>query len=154
MPKDTAVVSAATKTKGPKGLLVIIGMATVVLVASAAIFMVKPAAIFGSPKKPAAVPQAAIYRLGELTTNLSNSSNLKYIQANVVLELNDQTLAKEVKDKEPILQDALIGLFNSKTNVDINTNRGNLKQEALLQLNQHLKTGHITNIYFSELIMQ
>jgi flagellar FliL protein len=72
----------------------------------------------------------------------------------VTLELNNKSLEKEVQGNEPLLRDCIIGLLNSETSNDIMVNRTKLKQDAMSLLNKNLSTGEVTNIYFSDLIMQ
>lgn len=95
-----------------------------------------------------------LYDLGSIITNLSVNSDLKYISTKVALELSNTSMEEEVKNKEPVLRDSIINLLNNRTSQEINTNRSQLKREALVLLNRHLRKGRITEIYFSDLIMQ
>jgi flagellar basal body-associated protein FliL len=72
----------------------------------------------------------------------------------VTLELSNKSLEKEVTGNEPLLRDCVISLLNGETSDDIMVNRTRLKNDTMAQLNKRLNTGEITNIYFSDLIMQ
>ncbi len=99
-------------------------------------------------------PDPILFDLGDFTTNLSDASELKYIKTGVTLELSNKSLEKEVTVNEPLLDDCIIGLLNSETSDDIMANRTSFKNAVMSQLNKHLNTGEITNVYFSDLIMQ
>jgi flagellar basal body-associated protein FliL len=52
------------------------------------------------------------------------------------------------------LRDCIISLLNGETSDDIMLNRTRLKKDVISLINEHLTTGEVTNIYFSDLIMQ
>jgi len=99
-------------------------------------------------------PDLALFDLGDFTTNLSDTSALKYVKTDVTLELSDKSLQNEVQGEQPLLRDCIINLLNSETSDDIMANRGKLKNNAMSQINKKLSNGEVTNIYFSDLIMQ
>ena len=77
------------------------------------------------------------------------------MKVTVVLELNNRSLEKEIKEKLPVLKDKIIIFFNSKTSDDLEAeNRVQLKKAILADLNTHLSTGKVDNIYFSDLVLQ
>jgi flagellar basal body-associated protein FliL len=104
-----------------------------------------------APPKPA---ETILFDLGDITTNLSDASDLKYVKTDVNLELSSKTLETEVTNDEPELRDSLISLLNNETSGQIMSDRAQLKNEAMSVLNKCLNTGQVTNIYFSDLIMQ
>ncbi len=127
-----------------------IGLATVLVVVIIGFFLVKKTHGASEP-----VPEKEILcDMGDFTTNLSDSSQLKYIKIKVVIKLDNYALKKEVKEKEPILRDSLIGLLNTKSSADMMADRSELKATAIAVLNNHLVTGRATDIYFSDLVMQ
>ena len=96
-----------------------------------------------------------LFELGELTTNLASGGEKKYVKVNIVFELNDKSLEKEIKEKLPVLSDRIIVLLNSKKSDDLSAeNRAKLKNEILSNLNTVLTTGKLEDIYFSDLVMQ
>jgi flagellar basal body-associated protein FliL len=60
----------------------------------------------------------------------------------------------EIKNNEPQLRDCLISLFNSETGEDFLNNRVKIKDLSMDSLNKDLTSGKVTNIYFSDLVMQ
>jgi flagellar FliL protein len=99
-------------------------------------------------------PDLVLFDLGDFTTNLSDTSELKYVKTDVTLELSGKSLQNEVQSEQPLLRDCIINMLNDETSQDIMTNRVQLKNDAMSQINKHLSTGEVTNIYFSDLIMQ
>ena len=127
----------------------IVGIVIVIVVLAGGFFLIKKP---GKAVKPP--PDPVLYDMGEFTTNLSDESVLKYIKTDVTLELNNKQVETEVKTDTPVLRDCIISLLNSETSDDIMMNRTKLKNEVMQQLNEHLSTGEVSNIYFSDLIMQ
>jgi flagellar basal body-associated protein FliL len=99
-------------------------------------------------------PPPILYDLGEVITNLSATSEHKYVKTKVILEIGNQSLEKELDENEPLLRDSIIHLLNDRTSNDIMSGRDKLKADAVSQINKHLYTGQVTNIYFSDLILQ
>ncbi len=148
---ETVAVSknAGSKNNG-KAIFIAVGLVAVLFIVIMGFFLVTKTS---GATKP--VPEKAIlHDMGEFTTNLSDISQLKYIKVKVVLKLDNAKLENEIKDQEPILQDSLIGLLNSKTSTDIMDDRSKLKSEAITLLNRHLTAGKVIDIYFSDLVMQ
>ncbi len=131
------------------GRIMIVGIVVVIVVMAGGFFLAKKPR---SAVKPA--PDPVLYDLGDFTTNLSDASALKYVKTDVTLELNNKRMETEVKNDEPVLRDCIISLLNNETSDDIMVNRTKLKNDAMQQLNKHLSTGEVSNIYFSDLIMQ
>lgn len=127
-----------------------IGLAAVLFVVIIGFFLVKQTSGAAKP-----VPEKTmLHDMGEFTTNLSDISQFKYIKVKVVLKLDNNALENEIKDQEPILRDSLVGLLNAKTSEDIMADRSKLKANAMTVLNSHLVRGKVTDIYFSDLVMQ
>jgi len=96
-----------------------------------------------------------LFEAGEFTTNLAQGGEKRFVKVKIVFELSHQTLAEEIKQKLPVLQDRILLFLNSKTSDDLSaTERPHLKNELLTDLNRYLTAGKITNLYFSDLVMQ
>ncbi len=140
----------APAAKG-SGLILKLGIGIVVVICILAVGLLFTKHSTGVVKPP---PDPVLFDLGDFTTNLSDASELKYVKTGVTLELSNKSLENEVQGNEPLLRDCIISLLNAETSDDIMGNRTNLKNEIVSQLNKRLNTGEITNIYFSDLIMQ
>jgi flagellar basal body-associated protein FliL len=141
-PKETP-----EKSSGPN--LLVIGIVAVICILALGFVFTRHSK--GAVKPP---PDPELFDLGDFTTNLSDASDLKYVKTDVTLELSNKSLEKEVQGDEPLLRDCIISLLNSETSDDIMMDRDALKKAAIAQLNKHLNSGEIINIYFSDLIMQ
>ena len=102
--------------------------------------------------KQATVP--VFFDLGDFTTNLSDASELRYVKTSVTLEFSNKAPVVEAQNNQALLRDSIITLLNSETSDDIMLNRTQLKDDCMVQLNKHLTTGQVINVYFSDLIMQ
>jgi len=144
----------AQKTPAAKGSGLILklgfGLVTVICIVALGLLFTKHSTGAVKPPPPAPI----LFDLGAFTTNLSDTSDLRYIKTGVTLELSNKSLEKEVTGSEPLLRDSIISLLNGETSDDVMLNRARLKNDAITQLNKCLNTGEVTNIYFSDLIMQ
>lgn len=88
--------------------------------------------------------------------NLADPSGKRYLKVKLDLELNSEKLLPEIEKRMPQIRDSILTLLSSKSFQDIKSpeEKLQLRAEIMVMLNQHLKTGKITNIYFSEFIVQ
>ena len=140
----------APAAKG-SGLILKLGFGIVAVICILAVGLLFTKHSTGAVKPP---PDPILFDLGDFTTNLSGASDLKYVKTDVTLELSNKSLEKEVQGNEPLLRDCIITLLNGETSDDIMEKRTGLKNDVMSQLNKHLSTGEVTNIYFSDMIMQ
>jgi flagellar protein FliL len=97
-----------------------------------------------------------IYELETFIVNLSGGSGNNYLKVKINLELNNVELKTELEKRLPQFRDAVLSLLSSKTIAEVKTIEGKsqIRAEILTTLNQYLKTGKITNVYFSDFIVQ
>jgi flagellar protein FliL len=98
----------------------------------------------------------AIYELENFIVNLSGGSGNNYLKVKISLEMSNTTLKTEIDKRLPQFRDAILTLLSSKTYEDVKTLQGKsqIRAEIITMLNQYLKTGKITNIYFGDFIVQ
>jgi len=96
-----------------------------------------------------------VYAMDTFIVNLIGQGK-SYLKAKVELELDGEPALEEIGRRLPQLRDAILLILSSKSFMDINTLEGKyqLRAEIMAILNQHLKTGRITNIYFTDFIIQ
>ncbi|MEO5356804.1 MAG: flagellar basal body-associated FliL family protein [Nitrospirae bacterium YQR-1] len=104
-------------------------------------------------KKPKDI-HAAILPLDPFVVNLIEAG--RYMKITVQVEIEDKKMEAEMKEKLPILRDAIIILLSSKSLESVSGPDGKLmlKDEMLARVNQALGEDLITNIYFTDFVVQ
>jgi flagellar FliL protein len=99
---------------------------------------------------------AAIYPLDPFIVNLADPVGNRYLKVKVALQLDNEPLQAEVERKIAPIRDGFLLLLSSKNLAQINTTEGKLKlrSELLHRVNQVLKKGRVTTIYFTEFVVQ
>jgi flagellar protein FliL len=98
----------------------------------------------------------SMYELESFIVNLSGGTGNNYLKIKINLEMNKADLKTEMDKRLPQYRDAILSLLSSKTYVEVKTLEGKaqIRSEIMATLNQYLKTGKITNVYFSDFIVQ
>jgi flagellar FliL protein len=108
------------------------------------------------------VAMGPIYKLDTLIVNLADQGGKRYLRITMDLELKpaENIDAKEVIDEMdkrlPQIRDTILMILPTKQYADIATTAGKiaLRDEIMAKLNALLKKGQISNIYFSEFVVQ
>jgi len=176
VPKDSekpqGTVSKKDKPKKSKLLLILL-IVLAVLAGSAAgwyFFFKSPSGDSGIVKKgsveekkaPEKTSKAGVQcekmDLGEVVVNLTGNGGGHYLRVKVVIEYpkGDKNLAKELKEKQHIVMDTLISTLRTKTLTDVTSANSvvNLKDSLIKEINNNLKTGDITGIFFTDFLVQ
>lgn len=120
-----------------------------------------------------AVERGPMYEIRDIVVNLQEPGSRRYLKATVVLEFEPPTaeynkltgeaktkaqteFLNEVTPKSPVIQDAIITLFSSKSVNEIFTLEGKiaLKQELSAKLNAQLGKDRVVNIYLTQFVIQ
>jgi flagellar FliL protein len=98
----------------------------------------------------------SIYELETFIVNLSGDSGNHYLKVKVSLEMSNAELNLEIEKRLPQFRDSILTLLSSKTMEDVRTLEGKaqIRAEIMTILNQYLKAGRITNVYFGDFIVQ
>jgi len=96
------------------------------------------------------------YPLETMIVNLSDPGGNRYLRVTMELELNEPVLEGELNLRVPQIKDSLLMIISTKAIKEINSAEGknNLRSEIITNLNNLLKSGSITNIYFTEFVIQ
>jgi flagellar FliL protein len=108
-------------------------------------------------KVPASlVKMGPIYPLDKFIVNLVSANADRYLKCKIDLELSNAKVQKEIDKKLPAIRDMIIQILSSKTVEEIQTARGKekLKEEIKRKINSILTTGEVTNVYFTEFVIQ
>ena len=97
-----------------------------------------------------------IFDLETFIVNLVDDSGRRYLKTNINIELTTISLEEEIKQKMPLIQDAIIGLLSSKSYDDIADISGklSLRTQIIKRLNDILTAGKIQKVYFTNFVIQ
>ncbi len=104
-------------------------------------------------KKRKILPQTT---LDPFIVNLADKNARRYLKVKIALELSDEKLKDEIKERTPEIRDLVTLLLSSKTYADISTFDGKLalKTELMNRLNAILINGRVTNVFFVDFVVQ
>lgn len=158
--------TGSTKPKSLKKWLFIIlaALALVALVIVVAGLVssryLREAAENGDPQQEQEAPaKRQPYRLHgplDFTVNLADAGQRRYLKATVTLAFTDRALTDELVESEPKLRDLIIGVLRSKTAKDVSDLGGTekLRDEIVAAINVALIGGQITDLYFTDFLIQ
>ena len=98
-----------------------------------------------------------MYPLDQFIVNLmSSGSGKRYLKTSIALELSIAKLQAELDIKRDVLRDVIITILSSKTLEEVQTVRGKqaLREEITERLNEFLVDGRISNVFFTEFVVQ
>lgn len=100
--------------------------------------------------------QSTVYPLDPFIVNLADPVGNRYLKVKLALQLESTMLQAEVEMKIAQVRDAFLLLLSSKSLAQINSTEGKLKlrSELMHRVNQVLKKGRVTTIYFTEFVVQ
>jgi flagellar protein FliL len=95
------------------------------------------------------------YTLPPFTVNLAGHPR-RLVRVEMTLEMLDEEGFEEVVQLNPAARDAIVRILNAKEFRDVETIQGKLflKDQIAVTLNQHLKTGVVKDIFFSDFVVQ
>ena len=97
-----------------------------------------------------------MYHLDTFTVNLADKGGNRFLRVTLDLEMKDEKLSEELDKRLPQIKDAVLMIIPSKESREIDSVKGKiaLRDELTEKINSLLTTGQITNIYFTEFIIQ
>ena len=97
-----------------------------------------------------------VYSLQTFIVNLSDRGGTRYLRTTMDLELNSKDTIAEVEQRLPQIRNTILMLIPSKSSNDIKTFEGKMKlrDEIMEKLNSFIRTGSVSNIYFTEFVIQ
>jgi flagellar FliL protein len=92
--------------------------------------------------------------IGQFLVNLADGR--RFIKVNIVLEVSNDKVVAELTERQPQIRDAIITILRGKDNNQINSNEGvrKLRTEIMNKINQNLIKGKVTNVFFTEFVVQ
>lgn len=97
-----------------------------------------------------------MYSLDSFVVNLAEAGGNRYLRVTMELELTDEVLHTELDQRLPQVRNAMLMILPSKKAEDINTVDGKLalRDQLINEINSFMTTGEVTNIYFTEFVIQ
>ncbi len=166
--KDTGANPPEEGGKSKK-LIIIIAAAVVLLagIGAAVYFLVlkkEPPPEDQKPEQvkmiePAAEEEADIgpmLDIDEFIVNIISQDTNHYVKASMTLELSNDKVLEEAKQRMPQIRDAILLLVGNKTFEELQDLQGKkqLKAELKSKINSFLKTGRVKNIYLTDFVVQ
>ncbi|HEB49700.1 MAG TPA: flagellar basal body protein FliL [Desulfobulbus sp.] len=109
--------------------------------------------------EPAAEEEADIgpmLDIDEFIVNIISQDTSHYVKASMTLELSNEKVLEEAKQRMPQIRDAILLLVGNKTFEELQDLQGKkqLKAELKSKINSFLKTGRVKNIYLTDFVVQ
>lgn len=92
----------------------------------------------------------------EFTVNLSDTDAKRYIKLSITLAFTSTKLSEELKTNESFVRDTVISILSEKKAADFATVKGkdDVKKQIITRINPYLKEGIISDVYFSDILVQ
>ncbi|QTL96968.1 flagellar basal body-associated protein FliL [Iocasia frigidifontis] len=95
------------------------------------------------------------YSLGDFVVNLSGTRGYQYIRASIVVEVSTDNVITELEKRSPQVRDSIIGILRDQQVADIEEPGARvIKNRLITKLNDILRTGDITQVWFTQLVVQ
>ena len=97
-----------------------------------------------------------IHDLATFIVNLADEGGIRYLRTTMKLELADDQSASFVEERLPMIRDSILMTLPTKKYEDISTAEGKtaLRDELIAKLNVIMVPGSVSNIYFTEFVVQ
>ena len=94
------------------------------------------------------------HSLEQFLVNLSGSNS--YVKLQISVEVNNEDVIQEIQNRSPQIRDIIISILRSKRMEDIQGNPGvkSLRSEIRSEVNKNLANGKVTNVFFTEFVIQ
>jgi flagellar FliL protein len=94
--------------------------------------------------------------LDPFIVNLADAQGQRYLKAVIQFEVDNPAADGEITVKLPQIRDEILMILSNKTFDDVATVAGKrmLKREILSAVNRYLTSGQVTQVYFTEFVVQ
>ncbi len=111
---------------------------------------------FTTFKKPASNNKVEVYTydMGELYANINKSRRI--LKANITVETTDKKIHQDLEEQKSKIINNILETTRSKTEEDLQGDKGQklLQKEVLKIIQSSISSNKITNVYFTEFIIQ
>ncbi|MDX1763884.1 MAG: flagellar basal body-associated FliL family protein [bacterium] len=97
-----------------------------------------------------------MYPMEPFLVNIDDSEQTRFLKTSLTLEFNGEDVRPEIEKRIAQIRDTILLLLSSKGFSDVRTSDGKyiLREEILERLNSILVTGQVSNVYFTEFVVQ
>jgi len=97
-----------------------------------------------------------LYSLDTMIVNLADQGGKRYLRVTMALELSDPEAMTTIESRLPQVRDAILMILPTKKYGDVSTTEGKiaLRKEIMEKINSLMTKGQITNLYFTEFVVQ
>ncbi|MGM0370613.1 MAG: flagellar basal body-associated FliL family protein [Bacillota bacterium] len=94
------------------------------------------------------------HNLEQFLVNLSESNS--YVKINIAVEVDKEEVIEEIETRSPQIRDTVISILRSKKikTIQDNPQAKDLREEIRTAINQYLADGSVTNVFFTEFVVQ
>ncbi|SDB99458.1 MULTISPECIES: flagellar basal body-associated FliL family protein [unclassified Candidatus Frackibacter] len=139
-----------------KLMVVLMVVLSLVIAAGTSYFMLKQlgGGIKTTEAKRSVTKLGPTHKVGDFIVNLAGGS--RYVRLNLSLEVSNEEVISELKKRKPQVRDAIISILRNKEQDDINSQAGtrDLREEIRKSLNKFIPKGEVTNVFFTEFVVQ
>jgi len=109
-----------------------------------------------SPQEVNSAPSFIYIFEQNFLVNLSDKDVLRYLKITLGVEVPNQRVVDEIKNKIVEIRDAIITILSAQSSEDLSTTEGKEKLKTLIadSINKFLTSGKVTAIYFVDFVMQ
>jgi flagellar FliL protein len=95
-------------------------------------------------------------QLDPFIVNLADAQGQRYLKVVMQLEFDNAEAEGEVQGKLPQVRDEILMILSNKTFDDVSTTAGKkmVKREITSSVNKYLTAGQVTQVYFTEFVVQ
>ncbi|QGT99174.1 hypothetical protein SYNTR_0581 [Candidatus Syntrophocurvum alkaliphilum] len=93
--------------------------------------------------------------IDQFTTNINDIAGSRYLKIEIYVEITDEKAKESIEERMPIIKDGILTILSSKNVADFDaSNWGSLRQEIKEVVNSKVGINAVSNVYFTDFIMQ
>jgi flagellar FliL protein len=98
-----------------------------------------------------------LVEVGDFTTNINSTGGTRFLKVTVTLEVSseDKKAVEKLTTYMPVIKDSVLGILATQSVADLDPrNRSYLKEAIRQDINAKIGGQLVTNVYFTDFIMQ
>jgi flagellar FliL protein len=155
--KDTEIAEVKPKS-GLDFKIILAGLLIFLVAIGSSYFLMKSLLSPFMPQEEKEVETIAsgdLVSAGEFTTNINDVAGTRYLKVEVFVQVSDKKVKDSIEEYMPVIKDSILTILSSQTVADLDVrNRNNLKNQIRKDLNVKIGVNAISNVYFTNFIMQ